>query len=198
MNKCVLILSSLLLLLGCSYTPLVQPIATEKAPVVVAKSPSDVNQVVSTSVTPEAKGIGIGDAKVWVGTNQGIMSGGGFYPGARAEHILPIYNYTDNEVTVKLEYEYYARRVLLPDGTESFEYSPAPDYVRDWVTIEADNVTIPAKSIRNVLITLEMPKKADVFADKWQFSIVAVPLGQTNSGMGYEVAMRQRWLIKMR
>ncbi len=140
--------------------------------------------------------IGIGNVKIWVGSNKGIVTGGGYYPGATAEATLPIFNGYNEDKQVMLIVEPSAKltRAILSDGSEDWGYQPAPIEVKNWVTLEEESPIIPAKSVREILITLKMPKEAVVFAQKWEFRITVVAMGQG----AYETAVSQRWLVSMR
>ena len=140
--------------------------------------------------------IGIGSVKVWVGTNQGLLSGGGYYAGATVEHSLPIYNSfpEDKEVQIFVEPPPRQTRVILADGSESFDYQVAPPQIKEWVTISDSNPIIPAKGVKEVMVTLKMPQSAEVFAQKWEFRVTVVAVGQGTT----ETAASQRWLINMR
>ncbi len=129
--------------------------------------------------------IGIGDAKVWVGTKQGLFTGRGYYPGARIEHVIPIYNSYSQDVQVELFFESSSG---VEDG-----YVSAPSYTRDWVTFEKHSV-IPANSMKGIPVTLQMPKNAEIFAEKWEFRITVMALGQGKM----QTAVSQRWLVTMR
>ena len=120
------------------------------------------------------------------GYGPGITWWWGYYPGARAEHVIPIYNGTDRELQVDLLFE-------LPSEGDG-EYTIPPDYVRDWVTFEEESPVIPANSMREILVVLQMPKDAEVFAEKWEFRVTVVPAGQGQ----VQTAVSQRWLITMR
>jgi len=161
---------------GCLPKPAVIPVMP-KEPVVESPTVAPVTT---------AGSIGIGNAKVWVGSNQGLFTGGGYYPGARAEYTIPIYNNYPQDVQVQLLFE-------LPNNQDG-EYVIAPEYVKKWVTFENDKPTIPANSMREVLVILQMPKTAEVFAPKWEFRVTVVPYGQ---GM-VQSAVSQRWLVVMR
>ena len=125
--------------------------------------------------------IGIGNAKVLVGKEKG------YYPGARVEYTLPIYNNYPEDVQVMLLLE-------SPSNPEA-GYVSAPDYVKDWVSFgENSPVTINSNSIKEVLVILQMPKKAEIFAPKWEFRITVVAQGQGK----VQTAVSQRWLVTMR
>jgi len=141
--------------------------------------------VVDKPVTMSPYSIGIGDAVVYVGSDQGIFTGRGYYPGATAEHILPIYNNYPVEKTVILEVE-------IPSKSQD-GYAIAPVIVKEWLDYPK-TVVIPPNSKAEPLITLNMPKDARRFADKWEFRITVVATEQGK----YETAVSQRWLVTMR
>lgn len=159
--------------IGCAPKPYITPVTP------TVESP------IAKPITSSGS-IGIGDTKVWVGTNQGLFSGGGYYPGATAQHTIPIYNNYPQDIQVKLSFE-------LPSAVGE-GYVPAPSYVKDWVTFEEATPVIPANSMKEILVTLQMPKEAEVFAPEWEFRVTVVAVGQGNM----QTAVSQRWLITMR
>lgn len=175
----ILMLVALVVLgVSCLPKPLVIPITPEKI------EPIAENAVVKP--TTSSGSIGIGAAKIWVGTNQGLFTGGGYYPGATAQHTIPIYNNYSQDIQVELLFE-------SPSNTED-DYVSAPNYVKDWVTFEKKTPVIPANSMREILVTLQMPREAQKFAEKWEFRITVVAMGQGK----VQTAVSQRWLISMR
>lgn len=184
--KVILVSIISVLLLGGCVQPLNQPMTT---------LPPSLSPDLPTSPTPttiserpqKAGVIGISDYVVWVGTDRGFYIGGGYYPGGRAEHVIPIFNNSDEDVQVQLSFG-QPPEPYLP------EYIIAPEYVKDWVTFEDDVPVIPAHSMRDVLVILEMPETAKIFAPKWEFWVVMVPMGQGT----VESAVAQTWMIQMK
>ena len=113
--------------------------------------------------------IGIGNVKVWVGSNEGLFTGGGYYQGATAEYTIPIYNgySVDKQVLLIVEPSPKLTRVFLSDGTEDWNYQPAPPDIIKWVSLEDSRPIIPARSMREILVTLKMPKLEDKNAYVW-------------------------------
>ena len=140
--------------------------------------------------------IGISNVKIWIGSSEGLFTGGAYYPGATAEATLPIYNMSDQDIKVRLIVEPPPKqtRAILSDGTEDFDYEVAPLEVENWVTLEETNPLIPAKSMRDIKITLEVPKSVENLPHKWEFRVTVIPSGQG----AYETAVQQRWLVTMR
>ena len=147
-----------------------QPTKTPKTPV---------------SIPGDSNTIGLLVGKVWVGSDEGLFARG-YYPGEEIEYSIPISNGSDIDKQILLE-------VYVPGGINN-GYTAAPEYMKEWVTISDIKPVIPANSIREIPVTLLMPKDAKVFADKWEFRIRVTETGQ---GM-VKHAVGQRWLITMR
>ena len=178
MKYVVLMLTSLLV--ACNpYVAPIKPV-NNPAPIIVT-SPDSI--------------IGIGNVKIWVGTNEGLLSGGGYYAGAQAEAMLPIHNQgnQDAQVNIIVEPPPKQTRVIRSDGSLDYDYQVAPSQVVEWVTIEDSKPIIPANSIKEVLVILKVPKGTQL-PDKWEFRVTVIPMGQGTT----ETAVSQRWLIKMR
>lgn len=95
------IILALLVTLGIGCLPRL-PIITS-SPQEPSAKPSVQETVKPVNITTPGS-IGVGDAIIWVGTDQGLFGGKGYYPGARAEHVIPIYNNYPQDIQVELLY----------------------------------------------------------------------------------------------
>ena len=170
MRKIITLVAAATLFLVCGCSPS------------VAESGEGVNTVVDAS----SGAIGITVGKVWVGSNEGVLDKG-YYPGKQIEYGVQIVNAYSEAKQVILE-------TYSPGGIND-GFIAAPESVADWVTFEDDNPTIPANSTRSVMVSFQMPKDAEVFADQWEFRIRVTDASQ--QGM-VKHAVGQRWLITMR
>jgi hypothetical protein len=123
-----------------------------------------------------------------------------FHPGARAEYLLRIANGKNVDTTVGLGYlptfrykghelDYFDRSVI------DVGYVVAPSYVSDWIVEGLGAYEIGSKEVIEVLVAIEMPEDAEVFAEHWEFRLWALdltPEGNTRTGAA------SRWLIDMR
>jgi hypothetical protein len=141
--------------------------------------------------------IGIGNSKVWVGSDEGMpLRGREYYPGATAEYTLPIYNSYPVEKVVSLSVAPFYKKadVIRKDGGLDFDYEIAPAAVADWVQLPASEITIPANGMVEVLAIFRMPKTVKEYPSKWEFRITVEESGQGFIG----TAVSQRWLVTMR
>src|SRR3989304_6190969 len=82
---------------------------------------------------------------------------------------IPIYNgySVDKQVLLIVEPSPKLTRVFLSDGTEDWNYQPAPPDIIKWVSLEDSRPIIPARSMREILVTLKIPKLEDKNAYVW-------------------------------
>jgi hypothetical protein len=110
-----------------------------------------------------------------------------FYPGARAECELQVHNGNSEVATFAVVYRH-------PDNVgDGYSYPIAE--VQDWVIVATTSLVIAPRETRNILVSLEMPKDATVFSDKWEFWISIKDMSQV--GM-VRTELCSRWLVEMR
>lgn len=124
----------------------------------------------------------------WI--SPGKVHVGNYYPGARAEWPLTIYNSKDVEATFSVLYRY-------PDFvTEGYDKPPLE--AGDWISICTDyehTVTLKPQETRDVLVALVMPSDVIIESKKWEFWVGVTEVGRGGLVMT-ELAVR--WLVRMR
>ena len=116
-----------------------------------------------------------------------VVTIGNFYPGARAEFPITIYN-GNTETTV------FSISFRIPDNTRG-GYTTATMLQFDWVTVDQPVVTIAGGAMTTVLIMLQMPISGIAPAGQWEFWIAVKDMSQS----GFVVTeLASRWLINMR
>jgi len=170
-----LLVIGLLLVVGCAqpYTP-----PTNTPP---ANSGTTIPSSSGTTVLPNEPPID----RTWI--SPGKVQVGNFYPGARAEWTLLVHNGKDTSASFLVAYRY-------PDHVADGYTKPTTE-VQSWVIIADTTPVIAPKETREILIVLEMPKEATVFAPKWEFWISVKDT--TQAGM-IVTELASRWLIVMR
>ena len=109
-----------------------------------------------------------------------------FYPGARAEYPVTVHNGNDTACSFAVGYRY-------PDHVDGDFMKPDID-VQDWVIVADMTPLLAPKETRDILITLEMPEDADIFAPQWEFWISVMDMSQGQ----VKAELCVRWLITMR
>ena len=125
------------------------------------------------------------DDMSWINPGKVFISG--FYPGARAESTLLLYNGSDDAVPFSVTFR-------TPDNVEDGYAMPPPE-AQNWVTVDDPAPVLAPKETRALLIALEMPEEAISPADRWEFWISVMDTAQ--GGMVRE-ELASRWLITMR
>jgi len=123
--------------------------------------------------------------RTWI--SPGKVQVGNFYPGGRAEWDLLVHNGSDTVASFTVAYRY-------PDHVAEGYAKPIPE-VQDWVIIADPTPIILPKETKAILIVLEMPKDAAVFAPRWEFWISVKDT--TQKGM-VVTELASRWLVVMR
>ncbi len=164
----------LLMLSGCSITPIAStsPIVTQ--PIEGNTGGNVVNVVISDG------GVSI-DA---------IVNVGNFHKGARAETIYRVYNASAKEVTPQI-YPNWNWDVANYSGGAG--YVKAPDYVKGWIEIPELTSIMPGDTT-DFIVALVMPKDAEKPADKIGFVIEVA--AKTKGTM--QTAVGSWWLISLR
>jgi hypothetical protein len=121
----------------------------------------------------------------WV--SPGKVNVSNFYPGARAEYPVTIHN--GNNVATEFLISY-----RNPDNVAT-GYSRPSSKVQDWVIVADETPVLAPKETREVMVILEMPKDAKVFAESWEFWISVKDNSQTGT---VKTELCIRWLIDMR
>ncbi len=121
----------------------------------------------------------------WI--SPGKVNIGNFYPGARAEYYISIHNGGNTPATFSVTYRY-------PDHVGE-QYVKPPLEVQNWIIIADMTPVIAPKQTMDILIVLEMPEDAVIFAPKWEFWISVKDT--TQSGM-VQTELASRWLVSMR
>jgi hypothetical protein len=98
-----------------------------------------------------------------------------------------VHNGKDSAASFLVAYRY-------PDSVGEGYVKPAKE-VQDWVIIADPTPVIAPKETREILVVLEMPEDAAVFAPKWEFWISVKDTTQT--GM-VQTELCSRWLVSMR
>jgi len=117
----------------------------------------------------------------------GKVNIGNFYPGARAEYPVTIHNGYDTACSFAVSYRY-------PDHVADGYVKPILE-VQDWVIVADATPVLAPQETRDILVTLEMPEDADIFAPQWEFWVSVVDT--TQEGMVC-TELASRWLISMR
>lgn len=121
----------------------------------------------------------------WINPGKVIVTG--FYPGARAESTLLLYNGGDTKASFSIT-------CRPPDNLKDGYTMPPPEAL-GWVTVEDPLPTLEPKETKALLIVLEMPEKATSPPEQWEFWISVFDTSQT----GFVVTeLASRWLITMR
>jgi hypothetical protein len=138
----------------------------------------------STNEATQGSGVQPPDDMNWISPGKVIVTN--FYPGARAEYPITVHN--GNSVSTSFTI------ACRPADHVDEPYVKAPPYIQDWVMVVDPTPVLAARETRDILVTLEMPEDAEVFAPQWEFWISAL---DTSQGMiKTEVAVR--WLVTMR
>ena len=187
----VLVLTSLLLVVGCGST--VMP-SSEPTPVPEAQDSIEVPVSLPESepvTTPTPKPIQVilpGEPPMdvtWI--SPGKVNIGNFYPGARVEYSISVHNGSVTVATFAITYRY-------PDHVGE-EYSKPTSEVQEWVIIADSTPVLMPKETKDILVILEMPEDSAIFASKWEFWISVKDT--TQSGM-VQTELASRWLVSMR
>jgi len=183
------------LLLGCpAYEPPLAPVLPESPtiPEPTVPPPSlTIPDVVNPPTQSPTNGSTVGfdkpppDDMNWISPGKVIVTN--FYPGARAEYPVTIHNGGDTNASFAVRYRY-------PDHVGEGYVKPI-DEVQDWVLVVDTTPILAPRETMDVLITLEMPENAEVFAPQWEFWISVVEISQT--GM-VQTELAVRWLVTMR
>jgi hypothetical protein len=120
----------------------------------------------------------------WISPGKVIVTN--FYPGARAEYPVTVHNGNDTCCSFAINYRY-------PDHVGD-DYTKPDTNVQDWVLVADTTPLLEPKETRDILITLEMPEDADIFAPQWEFWI---SVQDTSQGM-VKTELCVRWLVTMR
>ncbi len=122
--------------------------------------------------------------KTWLSPGKVYISN--FYPGARAEWNITIYNAkeTPSQFTIKYRYPDY-----VAEG-----YDKPPPESQNWVIIADPNPVLAPRETRNILVALDMPKQAKVMSKKWEFWISVIE----ETGAMIQVELCSRWLVTMK
>jgi len=124
------------------------------------------------------------DEMNWISPGKVIVTN--FYPGARAEYPVTVHNGNDTACSFAVDYRF-------PDHVDDDFVKPDTE-VQDWVIVADTTPLLAPKETRDILITLEMPEDADVFAHQWEFWISVMDMSQ---GM-VKTELCVRWLVTMR
>ena len=170
-----LLVIELLLVVGCAqpYTP-----PTNIPP---ASSGTTIPSSSGTTVLPNEPPID----RTWI--SPGKVQVGNFYPGARAEWDLLVHNGKDTAASFAITYRY-------PDHVGEGYVKPMPE-AQNWVIIADPTPVIAPKATKSILVALEMPEDAAVFAPKWEFWISVKDTTQTGMVV---TELCSRWLVVMR
>jgi len=120
----------------------------------------------------------------WI--SPGKVNVANFYPGARAEYPVTIHNGNDTACNFAVSYRY-------PDHVDGDFVKPNIE-AQSWVIVADMTPLLAPKETRDILITLEMPEDADIFAPQWEFWISVM---DTSQGM-VKTELCVRWLVTMR
>ena len=172
MKKVLFVVIGLVLALmaGCAVYP--------SEPPVVPPSPAFTNGAIQDTGSQPP------DNMNWI--SPGKVNVTNFYPGARAEYPITVHNGNDVDCTFAVSYRY-------PDHVDGEFMLPDPD-VQDWVIVADMTPLLAPMETRDILITLEMPDDADIFATQWEFWVAVMDMSQ---GM-VKAELCVRWLITMR
>ena len=121
----------------------------------------------------------------WI--SPGKVNVANFYPGARAEYPITIHNGSDYSCTFEVSYRY-------PDHVGD-DYVKPSFAVQDWVIVADMSPVLMPGETKEILVILEMPSGAAVFAQEWEFWISVIDV--TQAGM-VRTELCCRWLISMR
>jgi hypothetical protein len=118
---------------------------------------------------------------VWINPGKVFISN--LFPGAQAEWNLRIHN----EKSVANDFFIYYK---VPDYTDT-GYEKLPEKFRQWIVMN-DKVTIPPKSVGEVLITVKMDKNDYAYMKKYEAWIAVMDASQ--EGM-IRTELCSRWFI---
>lgn len=181
----MLVVIGLLLAVGCipNYEPggLELPEdydlpATNGADIPIAATPTPSSNVVLPGEPPSNI--------TWMSPGKVLI--GNFYPGARAEYPITIHNGKDIACSFAVSYRY-------PDHVGDGYVKPILE-VQDWVIVADATPVLAPQETRDILVTLEMPEDADIFAPKWEFWVSVM---DTSQGM-VKTELACRWIVDMR
>jgi hypothetical protein len=180
------VLVLILALSGCVYNPQKEPTPRATTPAADNGSNNEGPAAVLPPATdaPPPGEYPKGDVS-WISPGKVEISN--FYPGARAEWPVTIYNAKDTFVTYEVKYR-------VPDYT-SDGYIKAPDIVQDWVLVADPTPMLSPGEIKDVLIVIEMPEDAVSPAPKWEFWISVRDITQTGF---VQTELCSRWFVMMR
>lgn len=182
MKKLVLVMVCMLVLVGCVGSGSVAVLEPSPTPTLTA-TPVGVAPAASfASVTPS------GEPPVdrtWISPGKVMISN--FYPGARAEYPITIHN---GELEDRVFSVTYRDPNHVAEG-----YVKAPAVVQDWVMVVDPTPVLGPRETRDILVVVEMPSDAEVFAEKWEFWVSIRDASQT--GM-VQTELSARWLVKMK
>lgn len=184
------------LLLGCPayVSPLVEPPVLPESPTAeppVSPSSPTMPDAVNPPPQPPTNGSTVAfdkpppDDMNWISPGKVIVTN--FYPGARAEYPITIHNGGDTSASFAVTYRY-------PDHVGDGYVKPI-DEVQDWVIVVDTTPLFAPRETRDILVTLEMPENAEVFAAQWEFWISVIDASQ--SGV-VQTELCVRWLVTMR
>ena len=120
----------------------------------------------------------------WI--SPGKVNVANFYPGAKAEYPVTVHNGNDTTCNFAVSYRY-------PDHVDGDFVKPNTE-AQDWVIVADMTPLLAPKETRDILITLEMPEDAVIFAPQWEFWVSVMDMSQ---GM-VKTELCVRWLVTMR
>jgi len=194
-----------ILLLGCGQTA--QGTASESTPIPIPvptpasneqppESPPGKHIIETGKPIPKDRPTGISPDKVVIGNIETktiaeaveVTLDKRYYPGYRPIVVpLQIHNGEGEE-------RLFSVRFKVPD-TPKEGFAKAPEYAKDWVQISDEKIKVGTQETKEVYITFQMPKGAEIFASHWEFWIHVKDISQTTQ---VQTAYNIRWLIEMR
>lgn len=188
-----LVVAVMLLAVGCLqpasppvYTPSPEPPAPYVPPAPPTPPAVPGGETVNNGgTTPILPGKPPPEDMTWI--SPGKVKVANFYPGARAEYPLLVHNGNDTTASFTVYYRY-------PDHVDS-DYVKPSEEVQDWVIVADPTPVLMPRETREILIILDMPSNAEVFASNWEFWIGVMDTTQT--GM-VKTELCCRWLVSMR
>jgi len=109
-----------------------------------------------------------------------------FRPGARVEYPVTVHNGNDTACSFAVNYRY-------PDHVDG-DFTKPDIKVQDWVIVADMTPLLAPRETRDILITLEMPEDAGMFAPQWEFWVSVMDMSQGQ----VKTELCVRWLITMR